>query len=39
VEVAVMQWLEQIAKAINSTGEYVLPEPAKPVKKRRTVPA
>lgn len=39
VEVAVMQWLEQIAKAINSTGEYVLPDSAKPTKKRRAVPA
>ncbi len=26
VEVAAMQWLEQIGKAINGTGEYVLPE-------------
>lgn len=29
VEVAAMQWLEQISKAINGTGEYVLPQPTK----------
>lgn len=32
LEVAAMQWLEQISKAINGTGEYVLPKETK-VKK------
>lgn len=32
LEVALMQWLEQISKAVNGTGEYVLPEDEKPGK-------
>ena len=34
LEVAAMQWLEQISKAINGTGEYGLPK--KPVKTKKT---
>ncbi len=33
VEVAVMQWLEEISKAINGTGEYVLPHQPTKLKK------
>ncbi len=37
VEVATMQWLEQIAKAIDSTGEYVLPESTKTENRNRAL--